>query len=192
MLASAPISRVAGVWQRHSDSRFSDEALRGRVGNGRWGTQDGFPVLYLGRPRDSVVVEAYRHLVDPVVDPLPATAFAPRVLITVQVDVSEVIDLRTASGRMSAELTPTDLQSATTDRDAYARCREVAQIAHQLGRHGIIAPAATGIGETLVLFTDQLPVNERPIRSAGDQLWPTLPADPRRVPRLRLVLDEDG
>jgi hypothetical protein len=35
--------------------------------DGRWGTRDGFPVLYLGRPVDSVIVGAYRHQVDPII-----------------------------------------------------------------------------------------------------------------------------
>jgi hypothetical protein len=59
---------VDGTWQRHVPAKFVADALKGRSATGRWGTQNGFPVLYLGRPTDSVVVEAYRHLIDPIVD----------------------------------------------------------------------------------------------------------------------------
>lgn len=89
------------------------------------------------------------------------------------------LDLCTAAARAQAGLTRQDLLSATDDRNAYRRCQNVAQIAHQLGRHGILAPAATGRGDTLALFTDLLPSDEKPVRSAADEPWDRLPADPR-------------
>ena len=67
---------------------------------------------------------------------------------------------------------------------AYAACIRIAQIAHQLGRHGVLAPAATQRGRTLALFTDLLPVQEQPVRVGPVTQWDELPADPRR---LRLV-----
>jgi hypothetical protein len=112
-------------------------------------------VLYLGRPVASVVIEAYRHLIDPVeVDDEAARMslidnLVPRVLITCDVSVTRLLDLRTAGARAQANLTIQDLHSPTNDRDAYKRCQQVAAIAHQLGRHGIITPAATRQGETL-------------------------------------------
>ncbi len=188
-VASAPLVDVEGTWQRHVSAPYSDRALDGRRGYGRWGTGDGFPVLYLGRPTDSVVVEAYRHLIDPVLDDAPP--LQPRVLVTASVAVTEIVDLRSAAGRLLVGLVPADLTSGTDDREAYARCQEVAQVAHQLGRRGLITPAATEVGETLVLFTDLLPQQQRPMRSADDVLWTALPPDPRNrtTPRLRVVPD---
>ncbi|MDP9399319.1 MAG: hypothetical protein M3P96_16520 [Actinomycetota bacterium] len=65
----------------------------------------------------------------------------------------------------------------------------MSQVAHQLGWHGIIAPAATRAGETLALFVDQLPAAERPVRSVDDVIWTRLPVDPRQAPprTLRIV-----
>jgi RES domain-containing protein len=167
-------------------------ALDGRVGYGRWGTPNGFPVLYLGRPIESVVVEAYRHLIDPIQDAAAAAQLAqnlaPRALITCTVSVSEVLDLRHAGTRGQLSLTTTELRSDTSDRDAYARCQQVAQVAHQLGLHGVLAPAATGMGDTLALFTDLLPDAERPVRVGEDQLWQGLPPDPRAEPGRRLSI----
>lgn len=100
---------------------------------------------------------------------------------------SEILDLRRAGTRVQLGLTMTELTSSTKDEVAYARCQRVAEVAHQLGRHGLIAPAATGLGDTLVLFTDNLTVSERPQRVAEGDIWTTLPADPRRKPRLRVV-----
>ncbi len=190
LVARAPVVDVTGTWQRHVGARHSATALEGRLGYGRWGTKTGFPVLYMGRPTDSVVVEAYRHLIDPHFDKeMPLTALAPRILVTASVAVTNVVDLRTAAGRAAVGLVPDDLKSATADKDAYARCQEVAQVAHQLGRHGLITPAATDLGETLALFTDNLPAAERPQRSNDDILWTTLPDDPRKsgTPHLRIV-----
>lgn len=186
-VAAALVTEIEGVWQRHVAGRHQDQALDGRRGRGRWSTATSFPVLYLGRPRDSIIVEAYRHLIDPVEDNIPV--LAPRVLVTAVVRVTAVLDLRTAGGRLSVGLTKEQLTSATTDSDAYAACQNVAAVAHQLGRHGLIAPAATSLGDTLVLFTDQLPNQERPRRHGDDEYWETLPEDPRsaRTPRLRVV-----
>ncbi len=184
LIASLPSATEQGRWQRHVPANKLAEALDGRRGYGRWGTSDGFTVLYLGRPRASVIVEAHRHLVDPLEDDADRAAILatvrPRVLVTCDVDVSTLLDLRTPGARNTASLTIGELTSPTDDPDAYLRCQRVAQIAHQLGRHGIIAPAATGLGDTLALFTDLLPPNERPIFVGGaEEHWSTLPDDPR-------------
>jgi hypothetical protein len=55
----------------------------------------------------------------------------------------------------------------------------VAQVAHQIGLHGIVTPAATDMGETFALLTDLLPADQRSTRSAPDTAWEQLPADPR-------------
>ena len=198
-LASVAQTTEVGVWQRHAAARTARHALDGRVGDARWGTRNGFPVLYLGRPEASVIVEAYRHLVDPVDVDDAADREAlidnlmPRVLVTVEVNVGQLLDLRSASARSLAGLTMQDLTSETFDRVAYARCQEVAMVAHQLGRRGIVAPAATGVGETLALFTDLLGPSEVPVRTGADQPWSRLPQDPRTAaePRLRVVRRED-
>jgi hypothetical protein len=184
-----------GEWLRHVPVTHVARALEGSTRIGRWGTRGGFPILYLGRPQDSVVVEAYRHLVDPVEFDSDAdreafmTGLVPRTLLTCTVNVTCLLDLRTDLGRDQAGLTVQELMSATVDRGAYGRCQHVSQAARELGRHGIIAPAATGMGETLALFVDVLPDSEIPRRSRDDQIWPRLPDDPRVAPRpvLRLV-----
>jgi hypothetical protein len=189
-LAQATPATVDGTWQRHVAARFAASALSGRSANGRWGTEGSFPVLYLGRPTDSVTVEAYRHLIDPIVtDGGPLPPIAPRVLVTCEVSVTEIFDLRSAANRALAGLTPDQLESQTFDKAAYAACQNVSAAGHQLGYHGLIAPAATRMGETLVLFTELLPGDEVPIRT-GDQVWPELPPDPRNPPigkRLEIV-----
>jgi hypothetical protein len=179
-IAQAKAVKVDGTWQRHVGARFVATALDGRSANGRWGTEDSYPVLYLGRPTDSVTTEAYRHLIDPLIidaqqSPPP---IRPRALVTCTVNVTNILDLRSAANRTLLGITPDQLQSDTADKASYAACQNVSAGAHQLGYHGLIAPAATRLGETLVLFTDLLPAGERPAKT-HEEIWTQLPPDPR-------------
>lgn len=174
-VSRADVSTVKGQFQRHTSPRVT--TLTGSPYGGRWGPPQAFPVLYLGRPVASVTVEAYRHLVDGT-EGMTGDKVAQRTLWTVNVDVSDVLDLREASSLIATGLTPTDLQS---DVDDYQRCQDVALTAHQLGLRGIITPSAWGHGgETLALFTDQLTLHEMPT-VIDQQVWAQLPADPRRL-----------
>ena len=181
---------VTGSWQRHLPARFKDRPLEGRSAYSRWGRKLGFPILYFGRPTDSIVVEAYRRLVDPTVDdPTIREQLAPRVLVTAEIRVTEILDLRTARARMELGLSLNQIQSPTDDRSAYEACQEVAAAAHQHGFHGLIAPAATQLGETLALFSNRLPAAETP--TITDSVpWDRLPDDPRAGGRLRLIRDK--
>lgn len=175
------LQRVTGRWQRHNPGTHGATALSGRVGYGRWASPEGFPVLYLGRPLESVVAEAFRHLADPVGDPNIVGAIAPRILVTCKLDVNSVLDLTRSENRSNVKITVQDMLSSTNDHRAYQRCRTVASAAYEQGHHGILAPAATGLGLTLVLFTEKLTDAERPARVLPDQIWRKLPPDPRRV-----------
>ena len=84
------------------------------------------------------------------------------------------------------------VRSDTADADAYAACQEVAAAAHQQGFHGLIAPAATELGETLALFSNRLLASEVP-EVASEIIWHQLPDDPRSETverRLRVVRDD--
>lgn len=192
-IAELPEASAHGEWLRHAPIRRAAEALDGHSRGGRWSVKGGFPALYLGRPEDSVVVEAYRHIVDPVEFDTDADretflrGLVPRTVVSCTVDIDNLIDLRTALGRAQAGLTPDDLTCPTNDVAGYARCQAVAQVAHQIRRYGIIAPAATGLGDTLVLFVDLVPAAQLPTR-VSDATWSTWPPDPRLAPlQLRIV-----
>lgn len=128
---------------------------------------------------------------DPVEDPEIRNHLAPRALVTAEVAVTEVLDLRRARSRMELGLTMKQIQSAADDRAAYAACQEVAAAAHQQGFHGIVAPAATERGETLALFSNRLPGREVPVVTE-EVFWDKLPDDPRleSKPMLRVVKDD--
>jgi RES domain len=168
---------VKGSFQRHVSTKV--RTLTGTAAGGRWGFPRTYPVLYLARPRESVVVEAYRHLVDDI-EGMTGDLVAPRRLLTCNVAVSNVLDLRDPGGRDAVGLTAEELTGP------WDPCQRIGQAAHQLGLHGVIAPAATHLGETLALFELHLPADELP-ELVRDELWPHLPPDPRV---LRVVAGE--
>jgi RES domain-containing protein len=178
-VAIAQSSRVSiqGDFERHVNEKY--RTVAGSPAGGRWGPPGTYPVIYLGRPTVSVVVEAYRNLVEKVEGMRPELV-GPRRLLTCRVSVHDILDLREAANLRRVGLTEEALLGE------WRPCQEVGRAVHQLGLHGIIAPAATGLGETLALFEQYLDVNELPTVIA-ETLWPQLPPDPRQ---LRLVQGE--
>ena len=173
-VSNATTTTVTGVFQRHASPR--QRPLTGSASGGRWGAEGAFPVIYLARPTASVVIEAHRHLVEPVEGMRPELV-GPRHLISCEVQVSNVLDLRSKESREVVGLSILDM---TSDVGDYEACHRVAQAAHQLELHGIIAPAATGTGETLALFERRLPASEQPVL-LDTLTWEGLPPDPRRL-----------
>jgi RES domain-containing protein len=170
-VARAKTTKLEGEFERHVSA--SVRALTGSASGGRWGPPGAYSVLYLGRPTDSVIVEAYRHLVDQV-EGMTADRVAPRRLLRCQVGVTEILDLRDTDSRRAVGLDTEALAGP------HPPCQRVGQAAHQLGLHGIIAPAATRMGETLALFELHLPENELPVLT-DESLWQALPVDPRQL-----------
>lgn len=165
----APID-VQGTFYRHA--AVNRDAFAGGD-RGRWG--ENFPVIYLGRPTDSVIVEAYRHLVE--ATGIPADAVQPRRFYTVTVTATQVLDLTGAGNLDAVHLTQQDLR---TEVDDYHACQQVAAAAHQLELHGVLAPSATGLGQTLALFRERVSANELPLVQQ-EHTWDVLPADPRQL-----------
>jgi RES domain-containing protein len=163
---------VRGVFERHCSPR--QRPLSGNASGGRWGPEGAYPVLYLGRPIESVVVEAYRHLVEPTEGMRPEMV-GPRKVVTCELEISNVLDLREEGNRETVGLSLTEMTGEIGD---YEACQRVAQAAHQLELHGIIAPSATGLGETLAVFERHLPADEQPT-ILDEKTWEGLPVDPR-------------
>ncbi|TMB86447.1 MAG: RES domain-containing protein [Chloroflexi bacterium] len=162
---------VDGVFLRHAS--VARPGLAGGSAGGRWGPPGTYPVLYLGRPREAVVVEAYRRLVDPFPG-MTGDMVSPRRVYTCGIRVTEVLDLRVAANLAAVGL------SGDALRGPYDPCQAVGQAAHQLGMHALIAPAASGMGETLAMFMRHLGEGEQP-EVLEEEVWETLPADPRRL-----------
>lgn len=175
-LARIKLTTVDGQWWRHTSRAVPpDQFLRGSTsGGGRWAVRDGNPILYLGRPRESVVIEAYRHLVDGT--ELDGPEFVqPRQWLHVQVQIHRVLDLTGQANRGAVGLNRADL---LTQIGHYDRCRQVARAAAQLGNiTAILAPAATGRGQTLAITPHLL--EPRDALELLDAEFAPLPADPR-------------
>lgn len=178
-IAAIAGASIAATFLRHAAP--NRDAFAGGSG-GRWGRF--FPVIYLGRPVESCVEEAYRHLVDEA--GVPAHLIKPRTVYTVKVEAENILDLRSGQARDRAGISMADLTSEVGD---YEVCQGVAAVAHQLEYHGVIAPAATGLGDTLALFRERIGANEFPVIVKRER-WETLPARPgTELGRLRLVRD---
>jgi hypothetical protein len=164
-VAAAPRLAICGRFERHVSYRWRE--LTGSNSGGRWGPPGAYSVLYLGRPRLSVVVEAYRHLVDPFAENgMTGDLVAPRRVLLCDVNSREILDLRPEEAQRRVGLSPGDLAS---DVDDYEQCQLVGRVAHQLGLHGVIAPAATGFGETLALYEQHLSAEELP-KLVGEEI----------------------
>ena len=177
-----PVS-VSGRYYRVTSKARIGRAFEGSRTGGRWGPVDGFPVIYLGDTYEAVVIETHRHVTDAAQDHVvPPRALG---LITCDVEVINVLDLTTPSARFAVGLSdPAILYSEPQDPNsgiAYLACQEIAQAAHQLGRHGILVPSATHRGHTLALFAEHLTEIERPVPVGGVATWEAMPADPRRL-----------
>ncbi len=168
-IAGTTLAVARGTFFRHT--RHGVKELKGSTGGGRWGPEHGFPVIYLSQPIQSVIVEAYRRLVDPV-DGMRADLVGPRTLLWVDVDVDHLLDLRNPE-----HVRALGLDEAAV-RGPWEACVRVARAAHQLGLHGILAPAATDLGITLALFEQHLPHDQIPPVTRRE-LWARLPPDPR-------------
>lgn len=88
------------------------------------GAPGAYPVLYLGRPEDSVVIEAYRHLIDDDLDGMPASAVGPRRLLTCEVNVEKILDPRVSETQRAVGL---DADALCSDVGAYGPCLRVSQ-----------------------------------------------------------------
>ncbi|MCZ2807600.1 RES family NAD+ phosphorylase [Modestobacter sp. VKM Ac-2983] len=173
--------RVEGTFHRHA--ALNRDAFAGGD-QGRWG--ETFPVIYLGRPVSSVTAEAYRHLVEEY--GIPAESVQPRRLYTVTVDVAQVLDLTDTDNLATVGLTEDDLRSPVDD---YEACQRVAAAAHQLEIQAVLAPSATGLGETLAIFRERVTLTGT-LQVQAEETWETLPADPRTAPTLSLVRRADA
>ena len=171
----APHVRVSGRFYRHSHPDRSP--LQGSASGGRWGPEGAYSVLYLGRPPDTVIVEAYRHLVDDD-DNLTgrdgrASAFSRRSIST---SARCLICARRPHSISSGSTPPPCGQTSTSTRRAGESVR-----LHTSSACTASSPQPRpGWATTLALFDEQLPASELP-RLATSEIWAHLPPDPRRL-----------
>lgn len=160
---------VKGDFFRHVSLRY--QTLVGSDAGGRWGPPGEFSVLYLGRPRENVIAEAYRRLIDPVEGMTPELV-APRRLFTCKVSVSGIVDLRDKNLIEDIGATADGLMTS------YEQCQRIGAAVYRRGFTGVLAPSAAHLGETLALFDGRLDGTELPTITR-EEVWLELPPDPR-------------
>ena len=100
-IAGTTPGSVSGIFYRHVWIGMRE--LKASSGGGRWGPSRAYVVLYLGRPEASVIVEAYCSLVDAIEGMRPELV-GPRRFFTVEVDVTNLLDLRVSEHRVAVGL----------------------------------------------------------------------------------------
>ena len=93
--------------------------------------------------------------------------------MTCKVNVPRVFDLRESTTHTALSLTDAQLFSEVGD---YTACQAIGAAARQLGLAGLIAPAARRRGETLALFSANLPAErgpKSPSATSGEASHPT-------------------
>ncbi len=146
-----------------------------RIHGGRWNPPGSFSTLYLGLSEETVAVEWARAAA---AQGLDLDAFLPRELYEFELSLTSVVDLRPLKARSIAKLTVHDI----TAEDQRA-CQRVGEAAHSLGLEGLMAPSATGIGDVIAVFLDQLKPNAQ-LDVVTSHTW-NVPADsplPRDLP----------
>lgn len=161
---SLPGKHIDGVWFRHQASnwRYSSPGAGARSHGGRWNPAQSFPTLYLAEDDGVAFAELQRLAKKNGISP---SDMLPRDLLSYEVDLEDVIDLRSEEaqetvglGRIGDELAPVTL------------CQEIGAVANHLGREGVLAPSATGSGLTLAVFIERLGPSSR-CQLADTQTW---------------------
>ncbi|MEX1257110.1 MAG: RES family NAD+ phosphorylase [Gemmatimonadota bacterium] len=150
---------------RHSaphQAEVSDAVLEAsrRVG-GRMNPQGEFGALYLALEIETAVRELLRKAE---LAGIPVEDLVPRVVMTVEIRLSRLLDLTDAEVRTEWGLSEDDL--ASPDHEA---CHQVARAARRSGYEAILFPSATGTGTNLTVFLDRLHPGSR-VHAVGHQI----------------------
>lgn len=148
-LARAPTVRLACTAFRNQPPGFDPRSGAGaRRRGGRFNRPNGFPVLYLALSAETAGAELRRGAQEM---GLPIAAVLPRELFQYDVELDRVIDLRDQATRDAVRASLDELLAA--DR---TRSHQIGEAALRLGIQALVCPSATGIGDVLVVFVDNL------------------------------------
>jgi RES domain-containing protein len=103
----------------------------------------------------------------------PPSDFLPRDVCTIRIELERVLDLRTLESLRGVGLDPASIRGGDM-----LPSQRVGDAAHKLGFEGVLAPSATGIGETLVVFELKLRKESRVVQRAR-ATWHVLSDLPR-------------
>lgn len=167
-LSAVPFS---GVGFRHVAPHVDCRSAEGaRQFGGRWNPPNSFPVLYIALSIESVAAEFLRMAAR---NARPPGDFLPRDVCTLEIELERVLDLRTPQALRTVGLDPARIHGHNL-----VPSQQVGDAAHKLAFEGILAPSATGVGETLVVFELKLRKGSRVVQRARAS-WNVLSDLPR-------------
>jgi RES domain-containing protein len=150
-LGASPFERTA--FRHVSGTSDPRSGIGARIHGGRWNPPESFSTLYLALTVETLVAEWMRAAAR---QGLAPEDFLPRTLVTLQVRLEAVVDLRKPHARKSVGLTDADITSINA-----APCQTIGEAAHFLGHEGLLAPSATEVGDVLAIFLDNMKVDSR-------------------------------
>lgn len=148
-VAATPLAPFAGHGWRHLAPRYDPLSGEGaRIAGGRFNPPGSFPVLYLCQSRPCVVAELRRFGER---QSIGVEGLLPRMLYRYEVSLGRVLDLTNDDVRAEIGL-GFDLLTGPD----WTACQELGSVLHALGAQGVNSPSATGVGEVLAVFVQQI------------------------------------
>jgi RES domain-containing protein len=149
-LARLPPAEFHGIAYRQQSPGFDPTSGAGaRRAGGRFNPPNSFPVLYLALSRETAAAEL-RHAADGV--GLPVSSVLPRELFRYGVRLSRVVDLRDETTRTELGVSIEELLAP--DR---GRSQALGAAVEGSGTEAVVCPSATGAGDILAIFVDNVP-----------------------------------
>lgn len=149
MLGSVETVPIDGVAFRHQSPGFDPLSGEGaRIGGGRYSPPESFPTLYLCISLDCVVAEFERLGMK---HPAGKEALLPRELYEYRFHFHKTLDLTLPSVLDQLSVAASDL--IVDRRDV---CQNIGEAAHAVGFQAIRAPSATGVGDVLCVFSENI------------------------------------
>lgn len=153
----------------HMPSAFAATLAAGSMRDGgRFNPPAMFAALYVSVDRETALRELAEQIMR---DALPIRRWFPRVMLKIEVDLSQVYDLthpptRDAAGLALTDIVPPSGRDAAEQR-GFHQCQPVGEKAHRSLFEAIRYPSATGFGENFSIFPDRL--------LGGARVTPVLP-----------------
>lgn len=161
-VAAASLSPFTGQAWRQLGPRHSPLSGEGaRLHGGRFNPPESFPVLYLCRSLPCAAAELARMGER---QSIGIEALLPRTLYRYEVSLLRVLDLTVEETRWAV-----DIEHDVLVRSNWSACQDLGAIAHSLSIQAINSPSATGIGEVLAIFSEN--VEEGDLKAIFVEEW---------------------
>lgn len=147
------------VWRVSWASR---DPLVGSSGGGRWSPDGSFEALYTSFVDDGAIAEIYHHLS---LGPVASSSNNLLVKLKVSLDNALWLDVK--------QLQQIGIKDPQANRLDYEISQAIGDAAHMLDYAGLIVPSARWNCFNLVLFLDQIDMNEQiEVLSSSEINWP--------------------